>query len=156
MPPASRHSTRRLPGARAAEARAGKPHALHTGAVMADGDWLLFTDADTRHEPGALRLAVARALADGDDLLSLGATQELPDFWGRVLMPLAYMGIAMQYPPREVNDPKSPVAIANGQYILLRRAMYRRIGGYAHPALRATVLDEPDLAAALHSGRGRL
>jgi chlorobactene glucosyltransferase len=138
------------------EGWAGKPHALHTGAVMADGEWLLFTDADTRHEPGALRLAVARALADGDDLLSLGATQELPDFWGRVLMPLAYMGIAMQYPPREVNDPKSPVAIANGQYILLRRAMYRRIGGYAHPALRATVLDDRDLAAAVKRAGGRL
>jgi chlorobactene glucosyltransferase len=138
------------------EGWAGKPHALHTGAVMADGEWLLFTDADTRHEPGALRLAVARALADGDDLLSLGATQELPDFWGRVLMPLAYMGIAMQYPPREVNDPKSPVAIANGQYILLRRAMYRRIGGYAHPALRATVLDDRDLAAAIKRAGGRL
>jgi chlorobactene glucosyltransferase len=138
------------------EGWAGKPHALHIGAVMADGEWLLFTDADTRHEPGALRLAVARALADGDDLLSLGATQELPDFWGRVLMPLAYMGIAMQYPPRKVNDPKSPVAIANGQYILLRRAIYRRIGGYAHPALRATVLDDRDLAAAVKRAGGRL
>src|SRR5260221_2246278 len=123
---------------------------------MADGEWLLFTDADTRHEPGALRLAVARALADSDDLLSLGATEEVPDFWGRVLMPLAYMGIAMQYPPRKVNDPKRPVAIANGQYILLRRAMYRRIGGYAHPALRATVLDDRDLAAAVKRAGGRL
>jgi chlorobactene glucosyltransferase len=138
------------------EGWAGKPHALHTGAVMADGDWLLFTDADTRHEPGALRLAVARALADGDDLLSLGATQELPDFWGRVLMPLAYMGIAMQYPPRQVNDPNSSVAIANGQYMLIRRAMYRRIGGYAHPALRATVLDDRDLASVVKRAGGRL
>jgi chlorobactene glucosyltransferase len=138
------------------EGWAGKPHALHAGAVMADGEWLLFTDADTRHAPGALRRAVARALADGDDLLSLGTTQELPDFWGRVLMPLAYMGISMQYPPRKVNDPNSQIAIANGQYILLRRAMYRKIGGYAHPALRATVLDDRDLAAVVKRAGGRL
>src|SRR5258708_9261035 len=34
--------------------------------------------------------------------------------------------------------------------------MYRRIGGYAHPALRATVLDDRDLAAAVKRAGGRL
>lgn len=135
---------------------AGKPHALHTGAVMADGEWLLFTDADTRHQSGALRTAMRYALAHHDDLLSLGTTQDLPDFWSRVLMPMAYMGIAMQYPADKVNDPKSPVAIANGQYILLRRALYQQIGGYAAPTLRATVLDDRDLAVAVKQAGGRL
>src|SRR5260370_17532209 len=59
------------------EGWAGKPHALHTGAVMADGEWLLFTDAETRHEPCALSLDVARALADRYNLISLAATQQL-------------------------------------------------------------------------------
>src|SRR5579884_1580270 len=30
---------------------AGKPHALHRGVQEANGSWLLFTDADTWHEP---------------------------------------------------------------------------------------------------------
>ena len=125
---------------------AGKPHAIHTGATAASGEWLLLTDADTRHAPEALRSAVERALRDGMDLFSYGTTQELPDFWGRVLMPMAYMGIAMQYPAASVNDPSSPVAIANGQYILLKRALYDKLGGYANPRLRRTVLDDRDLA----------
>lgn len=135
---------------------AGKPHALHTGAAQAEGEWLLFSDADTYHAPDALRCAIATALRQGDDLLSLASRQELPDFWGRVLMPLAYMGIAMQYPAAEVNAPDSPIAIANGQYLLIRKAMYDRLGGFATPAMRATVVDDRDLAREVKRAGGRL
>lgn len=135
---------------------AGKPHAIHTGVEHARGDWLLFTDADTRHAPHALRKAMGLARKHGDDLLSLGTRQDVPDFWGRVLMPLAYTGIAMMYPPELVNDPTSPIAIANGQYILLRRAVYDRIGGYAAPSLRATIVDDRDLAQAVKHGGARM
>ncbi|MGZ3639027.1 MAG: glycosyltransferase [Ktedonobacterales bacterium] len=138
------------------EGWAGKPHALHTGAAVADGEWLLFSDADTQHAPNALRTAVRLARERDLDLLSFGTTQDLPDFWGRVLIPMAYMGISLQYPVKQVNDPNSPVAIANGQYILIRTAMYRRIGGYASPRLRATVLDDRDLAQEVKRARGRL
>ncbi len=128
------------------EGWAGKPHALHMGVQEARGDWLLFTDADTWHEPQALRFAVQKATTEGIDLLSLGTQQELPGFWNKVMMPMAYLGISMQYPLRLVNDPTSPVAIANGQYILLRRAVYDIVGGYARPDLRNTLLDDRDLA----------
>lgn len=138
------------------EGWAGKPHALYTGACAASGAWLLFTDADTEHTPQALQAAMYAALSHQDDLFSLGTRQDLPDFWGRVIMPLAYMGISMMYPPRQVNDPHSRVAIANGQYILIRRQMYERIGGYGSPALRATVLDDRDLAQQVKHAGGRL
>jgi chlorobactene glucosyltransferase len=52
----------------------------------------------------------------------------------------------MQYPPRKINDPLSPIALANGQYILIRRAVYDVLGGYARPELRNTLLDDRDLA----------
>ncbi|GAC1450997.1 MAG: hydroxychlorobactene glucosyltransferase CruC [Ktedonobacterales bacterium] len=125
---------------------AGKPHALHVGASLARGSWLLFTDADTRHTPAALGAALACARARQIDLFSLGTRQDLPDFWGRVLMPVAYTGIGMLYPTSQVNDPASDVAIANGQYILIRRAVYNVLGGYGNPRLRGTVLDDRDLA----------
>jgi hypothetical protein len=59
---------------------------------------------------------------------------------------MAYLGISMQYPSRLVNDPASPVAIANGQFILIRRSTYEQVGGYARPELRDTLLDDRDLA----------
>lgn len=125
---------------------AGKAHALHAGALAARGGWLLFTDADTEHAPEALRSTLRYAVREHLDLFSILTRQELPDFWGRVLMPIAFMGVGAQYPSRQVNDPQSPVAIANGQYILLRRAVYLAIGGYGSPRLRGTVLDDRDLA----------
>jgi chlorobactene glucosyltransferase len=128
---------------------AGKPHALHRGvqeAKEASGTWLLFTDADTWHAPNALSSALTQALAERADLFTLGSTQQLPDFWNRVLMPVAFMGISMLYPPRLVNDPRSPVAVANGQFLLIRRAVYEMVGGYARRDLRYTLLDDRDLA----------
>src|SRR5204863_2125010 len=35
---------------------------------------------------------------------------------------------------------------ANGQYMLIRHAVYDVVGGYARPDLRATLLDDRDLA----------
>lgn len=128
------------------EGWAGKPHALHAGVQEAHGEWLLFTDADTWHAAGALRFAVTKAVNEGIDLLTLGSTQELPGFWNKVMMPMAYLGISMQYPMKKVNDPLSPVAIANGQYILIDRETYDIVGGYARPDLRNTLLDDRDLA----------
>lgn len=138
------------------EGWAGKPHALHTGAQLASGAWLLFTDADTYHSPSALRSAVGRAERERADLFTIGTTQDLPDFWNRVLMPIAYMGISFMYPPVLVNCPRSSVAIANGQFLLIRRVVYERLGGYDTDTLRATVVDDLALAQVVKRSGGRL
>lgn len=125
---------------------AGKPHAIHKGTREARGTWLLLTDADTWHAPHALRSTLTQAIEEKVDLFTIGSTQELPAFWDNVMMPMAYLGISMLYPPKLVNDPLSKVAVANGQYMLIRRAVYDELGGYARPELRSTLLDDRDLA----------
>src|SRR6266567_3168031 len=128
------------------EGWAGKPHAIHAGVQESHGAWLLFTDADTWHAPNALQNAMTSALDTGSDLYSLGSGQVLPGFWEKVMMPMAYLGITMMYPIKKVNDPLSSIALANGQFILIRRAVYDILGGYARPELRNTLLDDRDLA----------
>ncbi len=135
---------------------AGKPHALSRGTQEARGEWFLFTDADTWHAPNALRSALTQAIQERADMFTLGSEQELPTFWDKVLMPMAYLGISMQYPPRLVNDPLSKVAIANGQYILIRREVYNLVGGYKRPELRNTLLDDRDLARVVKENGFRL
>ncbi len=140
---------------------AGKPHALATGAAYASryfGDeeesWLLFTDADTMHRPGALAWAVGEGERFHADLLSVLTQQEYADRWNHIILPVVFMGITAQYPPARVANPRRHLAIANGQYLLIRRTVYDRIGGFASPALRGTVLDDRDLAAIVKASGG--
>ena len=46
-------------------------------------------------------------------------------------MPLVMTALSVGFSPRRVNDPKRKDAIANGQFLLIRRSVYDAIGGYA-------------------------
>ena len=107
----------------------GKPHAMHQGAQVARGAYLLFTDADTRHSPLSLSSSIAYSLAHDVDLLTIAPHFELVSIAEKLIMPVAYEGISVLYPAAGVNNPKSPVAIANGQYILIKRTVYHSAGG---------------------------
>lgn len=126
---------------------AGKPHALHTGAMLTSGEWLLFTDADTRHAPQTLRLMVGHAIEQRDDLLSMCTNlMTLSGSATPLLMPLSEIILAHRVTPAEVRDLAHPRGFAFGQYILLRRASYVATGGYATTCMRTTFIDDIALA----------
>jgi glycosyltransferase involved in cell wall biosynthesis len=122
----------------------GKNRALSLRAAEATGSWLLFTDADTYHLPGSTSRALADAASHAADMVSYSPEQEMHTFWERALIPVVYWRLAYRYPLDRVNDPKSPEAAANGQYILMRREAYEAIGG--HAAIAAEILDDVALA----------
>ena len=107
----------------------GKNNAMSAGAKVAKGKWLLFTDADTVHQPGSLARAVAEAEQQGAALLSYSPEQEVHGFWEMAVMPVIFGELAASYPPQAVNDPASPIAAANGQYLLISREAYDAVGG---------------------------
>jgi glycosyltransferase involved in cell wall biosynthesis len=112
----------------------GKNNAMSAGAKIAKGKWLLFTDADTFHKPGSLARAVAEAQREGAALLSYSPEQEVNSFWEKAVMPVIFAELAANYPPAKVRDPSSPVAAANGQYLMVTREVYDAVGGYARIA----------------------
>lgn len=122
----------------------GKAYACWRGAQVATGEWLLFTDADTTHEPASLQRTVSYALAHSLQALSLFVQQRCVTFWERVLLPFAYQQYFISVPYRRVNVPRDPAALANGQYILVRRDSYFQLGG--HQAVRSSVTDDVALA----------
>ena len=65
----------------------GKPWALHQGAQHARGDWLLFTDADTQHEPGATSASLTYARAHNLDVLSVLTEQIMITPAERIFLP---------------------------------------------------------------------
>jgi glycosyltransferase involved in cell wall biosynthesis len=125
----------------------GKNNAVTAGTKQARGEWLLFTDADTVHKPGSLARAVAEAKEHKAELLSYSPEQEVHGFWERAVMPVIFAELASAYPPARVNDPVSPLAAANGQYLLISRSAYDAVGG--HAAVAHSLLEDVALARAV-------
>jgi glycosyltransferase involved in cell wall biosynthesis len=122
----------------------GKANAVWTGVQQARGRWLLFTDADTVHEPGNLRRAIHEAEKYHVAALSYSPRQLVSGFWQSAIMPLVFCELALSYPPAKVSDPESRLAAANGQFLLFRRDAYFQIGG--HEAVADSILEDVDLA----------
>ena len=129
----------------------GKNNAMAAGAKTAHlkAKWLLFTDADTVHKPGSLARAVVEAEQHGAALLSYSPEQEVHTFWERAVMPVIFAELAATYPPKKVNDPSSPIAAANGQYLMISREAYDAIGG--HTGIAGDLLEDVALARLVKS-----
>ncbi len=107
---------------------AGKPHALYQAAKSARGDWLCFIDADTFLAPEALTSCYAKAVETDADLFTIMTFQIAKTFWERAVLPLVMTALSVGFSPRKVNDPKRKDAIANGQFIMIKRSVYDAIG----------------------------
>jgi chlorobactene glucosyltransferase len=125
----------------------GKPWACVQGARAAEGDILLFIDADTRHAPELLPHAVAALEQQRADLLTISPRQRCETFWERVVMPQMWFLLGVRYHPRAVNRARrARDVIANGQFIMVRREAYERVG--THAAVRHEVAEDLALAQA--------
>lgn len=122
----------------------GKANAVWTAARRARGRWLLFTDADTVHEPGDLRRAIHEAERHKAGMLSYSPRQLVSGLAQRSLMPLIFCELALAYPPAKVSDPAQHIAAANGQFLLVEREAYRRLGG--HASVAGDVLEDVQMA----------
>ena len=128
----------------------GKNAACWTGAQAARGALLLFTDADTIHEPGDLSRARRELEKYKVALLSFSPRQIVSGLPQRALMPLVFAELARTYPPAQVNDPSSRIAAANGQFILVQAEAYFDTGG--HRAVGPQVLEDVALARNIKRG----
>jgi len=127
----------------------GKNNAVTAGAKEATGTWLLFTDADTVHLPGSLAKAITEAEEHCAVLLSYSPAQEIHGFWQKCLMPVIFAELAATFCPKDVSNPASPTAAANGQYLLITREAYDAVGG--HAAITGSILEDVALARAVKS-----
>lgn len=126
------------------EGWAGKAHACQRGGEAADGEWLLFADADCRFRTGGLAGALRYAERHDVEMLTLWLAADHRSFWEHMLIPLCGALILYWFPPFRANQGSSSVAYANGQFILVRRDAYARMGG--HSVARATVIEDIPLA----------
>jgi chlorobactene glucosyltransferase len=110
----------------------GKHWACFQLAQAAVGELLLFTDADTRHHPHALRDAVAALVAERGDLLS-AIPREVAVSWAeRLVVPIIPWSILSFLPLGLAHRLRVPVLTAAvGQFMMFRREAYEQVGGHA-------------------------
>ena len=152
---------RLIPGTPLPEGWTGKNWACHQLSEAASGEWILFTDADTVHSPGALSAAVAMAGGTGADLfsawprlitLTLGERLIIPVLHIIALgwFPLAGVRLVQAWPRLGACVPAGILRAcggANGQFILFKRSAYERIGG--HAAVRDHIVEDVALGRAV-------
>ncbi len=132
---------------------AGKPHALYQAANAAQGDWLCCLDADTFLAPEALAAAFAKARETSADLFTMLTFQITGSFWEKTVLPLVMTALSVGFSPRKTNDPTRRDAIANGQFMLIRRSVYEALGGFE--SLKGSIVEDKALAERVKwSGHG--
>lgn len=122
----------------------GKPHALQQGSTLAKGEWLLFIDADTFHDPDLISRAMEYVSTHAIDLLSLVPHHICTSFWEKVIQPVPLGLIIVVSPLAKVNKPESKVVVAFGPFMLMKRSVFDAVGGYE--TIKNRIADDAEMA----------
>jgi glycosyltransferase involved in cell wall biosynthesis len=132
----------------------GKNHALWVGVQQAKCAWLLFTDADAEHERNSASRALQIAQEHNAALVSFSPEQITGTWYEKALIPYIYVRLVKRFSYEKVNDPNSPAAAANGQFLMIRRDVYDAIGG--HRSVAGEVLEDVALAMRVKAAGHRI
>jgi GT2 family glycosyltransferase len=132
----------------------GKPHACaQLAAAAGAAEVMVFLDADVVLAPDAVAAAVATL--GGFDLLTPYPRIVADGFGQRLVQPLLQWSWLAFLPLRAMErSPRPSLAAAGGQFLVVRRAAYEAAGG--HAAVRASVLEDVELARAVKRAGGRI
>jgi glycosyltransferase involved in cell wall biosynthesis len=121
----------------------GKTHAMWTATNQADGEWLLFTDADVLFKADSVRRALAYAEAEKADHVVLFPRMIMKTQGEYMMIAFFQTMFVFGHRPWKVADPNSRDHMGVGAFNLIRRRVYESVGTYQ--ALRMEVLDDMKL-----------
>ena len=134
----------------------GKQWACATGAKVANGSVLQFTDADTVHGADLVTRSMNAMRRTRAQLFSVAGRQELGGFWEKVIQPQIFTILSMRYGGTESITQSTNVRdkIASGQCIFVTHDSYNAIGG--HASVRTSVAEDMMLAQRFFAARKRV
>ncbi len=119
-----------------------------------EADYVLLTDGDIEHGPGHVSSLVAKAEADGLEMVSEMVRLHCATLAERALIPAFVFFFQMLYPFRWVANPAKRTAGAAGGTMLVARAAMDRIDGVSR--FRGQLIDDCALAKEIKSTGGRI
>jgi chlorobactene glucosyltransferase len=136
------------------EGWAGKPFACFQAAQQARGRWLLFVDADTRHEPDMLSRVIPLAVESRAAMLSGFPRQITTSLSQKIAIPMMYFILMIWAPFWWLHRSKRlPPSVAYGAFLLFSADAYWKIGG--HEAVKARILEDVFLGVEISRSGGR-
>jgi glycosyltransferase involved in cell wall biosynthesis len=131
----------------------GKVHALHLGLQMAQGQWVLFSDADVHYSPDSLKKAIAYCEERGFDFLAVS-----PELVANSILLKAFLCQFLHQGSFALNidrveNAQYPEAIGIGAFNLVRHDLIKKIGGFQ--SIKLDVLDDGAIAWAIKRAGGK-
>jgi glycosyltransferase involved in cell wall biosynthesis len=131
----------------------GKVHALKQGGQIANGEWLLFTDADVHFAAGTLRRAVGWAIDRQLDHLALAPLALQLSFMLDIVVHTFMLLFLIGTRAAGLNRPGSRGIAGVGAFNLIRRAAFQRTPGFSW--LRLEPCDDVGLGMMIKRAGGR-
>jgi len=130
----------------------GKSWACHQLSQKAQGDFLLFIDADVWLEPNMVSRAVTSMQKSQADFITVWPVQQMGTFWEKAVIPIIYYGLLSLLPARYVHNKPTWLparfshhfAAACGQCMMFNRKAYNAIGG--HQSVKQDIVEDVALA----------
>ena len=119
----------------------GKNWACYQLGLSAEGELLVFTDADTVHSPESIASIVAFAEQTGAQFFSGVPHQRMETFWEKVIIPMTQFLYFAYLPNSWITTKKDPkFSATNGQLLCATRSAYDRIGG--HESVKNNIVED--------------
>ncbi|GER88454.1 glycosyl hydrolase [Dictyobacter vulcani] len=133
----------------------GKNYACQQLAQQAQGTYILFTDADTFHQPGMVRSIIQQMEKWQVQLLSAQPEQIQKSLGEQLIVPLLNFTILTLLPiPLIRLRPEPSLATGNGQLLCFEREAYQAIGG--HSTVKGKILEDVLLARTIKAAGYRI
>ncbi|MDQ3909177.1 MAG: glycosyltransferase [Thermoproteota archaeon] len=132
----------------------GKNWACYQGFLRARGELLMFTDADSKHSPTTMSLAVGHLMSENLEALTAVPRLICNDFWTKMTLPVLAIFLHTRFSPIRVNDPNNKIGYFFGSFFLITRSTYEAIG--THKGVREELVEDGALGGKVKAHKFRM
>ncbi|NOJ27677.1 MAG: glycosyl transferase [Nitrososphaera sp.] len=136
------------------EGWAGKNWACYQGYQKATGEVFFFTDADTRHAPDTMSLAISHVVSENLDALTAIPRLICNDLWTKITLPSLSTFLHTRFSPLRVNDPNTKTGYFFGSFFFITKEAYKAVG--THEGVRHELVEDGALGSKVKEAKFRM
>jgi chlorobactene glucosyltransferase len=132
----------------------GKNWACYQGFLQARGELLMFTDADSKHLPSTMSLAVGHLISENLEALTAVPRLICNDFWTKITLPVLATFLHTRFSPIRVNDPNTKTGYFFGSFFIITRNTYEAIG--THEGVKEELVEDGALGGKVKASKFKM